>query len=371
MARARRHHTVSAFLLDRFARDTTEGRRVCMLEKATGRPRQLSPRNATVRKHFYSLDVDDGRRDPAVEDVLAKIEAIAAPLVRRLEAGEFPVRSERLELALFLAVCWLRTPVWRDQMASIMEQATEAMVAESYRLDPAAAQRAFAESDMELTPEEIEEFRREFVADLESGRLGVEMPKNAMIGNFLEGANGASWAMFLLDWTLVRVEPPDEFIVGDTPVSLYDPAPMFPGGGAGLLSSPDAQVFIPIGPHLGLLLQSNRDVWAWARENLEALREMTNEARAEAVNDVEGTWSEGVATSEFVRELNLRTYANAERYIFGSQKAAQDVHAMRRSQRPRLAALAPRGPRLHMVEDDPSSPTGLRITRTFGPQRRE
>lgn len=368
MARAR-HHTVSAFLLNGFARDTTEGRRVCMLEKATGQPRQVSPRDATVRKHFYSLDVDDGQRDAAVEDVLAKIEAIAAPLVRRLEAGNFAFRNERLDLALFLAVCWLRTTVWREQMASVMEQATAAMVAESYRLDPAAAQRAFAES--ELTPEEIEEFRRTFVAGLDSGRLGVEMPKNAMIRHLLEGANEASWTMFLLDWTLVRLSPPDEFVLADNPVSLYDPAPAFPGGGQGLISSPEAQVFMPIGPRTGLLLESSPRVWAWARENLEAHHAMTNDERAEAVNDIEGGWAEGEATTEFARELNLRSYACAERYVFGSQNTAQDVHAMRRSHRGRLAELAPRGPRLHMVEGDPSSQTGLRITRTFGPQPRE
>jgi hypothetical protein len=74
---------------------------------------------------------------------------------------------------------------------------------------------------------------------------------------------------------------------------------------------------------------------------------------------------------EFVRELNLRSYANAERFIFGSQKKVQDMRAARRQHVPRLARVAPRGPRMHIVEDDNTSPTGLRITRTLKPEPRD
>jgi hypothetical protein len=101
------------------------------------------------------------------------------------------------------------------------------------------------------------------------------------------------------------------------------------------------------------------------------LHEMTNEERAEAVDEREGPWAEGVATAEFARELNLRSYAHAERFVFGFQRAVQDVHAARGPHGPRLAAVAPRGPRMHMVADDPTSPTGVRITKTFAPKPRD
>jgi hypothetical protein len=367
---AARHHTVSAFLLDRFARDTDRGRRVCMLDKKTGKPTAVSPRDAAVRRHFYSLDVD-GRRDPAVEHVLSVIEGIAAKLVRSLDESEFPIGIDRLELGLFVAVCWLRTPTQREQMASLMEQVTAAMVSESFKLDPAAAQRAAAATDIDLTPEEVEASRRDLVEGLDDGRYGVEIQKNAMIGYLLEGAQSSSWTMFLLDWTLVRAEEGSEFILGDNPVSLYDQMPVFPGGGVGILSSPNTQMFMPIGPSVGILLEANTRVWSWARDNLEKLHAMTDEERAAAVDPHEGRWGEGIATPEFVQELNLRSYANAERFIFGSQKAVQDIHAARTRHGVRLGQVTPRGPRLHMVEDDDRSPTGLRITRTFKPEPRD
>jgi Protein of unknown function (DUF4238) len=246
-----RHHTVSAFLLDRFARDTKAGRRICMLEKASGKNTLASPRDAGVRKHFYSIDLDE-RRDPAVEVALSQVESVAAPLIEGLARGQYPVGQDKLNLATFVGMCWLRTPVWRAEMASVMEQATAEMVATSYRLDPGAAQRALEGSGFEMTEEEIEEFRRTFVEGLETGRIVVEMPKNAMIGHFLRGAEGVSWILFILDWTLVEVEGDAEFIIGDTPVSLHDPAPRLPGGGVGVLSSPDVEIFLPLGPRLGL-----------------------------------------------------------------------------------------------------------------------
>lgn len=127
-----RHHTVARFLLERFAVDRGKGVKVCQLDKTTGRPRQVSPRDATVEKHFYSIDID-GRRDPAVEEALGKIESVAAPLIRALEAGDLPEGQQRAELALFIAMSWLRTPAWRQQTKSLHEQMTLAMFRETHQ----------------------------------------------------------------------------------------------------------------------------------------------------------------------------------------------------------------------------------------------
>lgn len=73
---AARHHTISAFLLERFARDTKRGRAVAMLDKTTGKPTSVSPRDAAVRRHFYSIDVDDGQRDTGVEGAISQLNRI-------------------------------------------------------------------------------------------------------------------------------------------------------------------------------------------------------------------------------------------------------------------------------------------------------
>jgi hypothetical protein len=94
-----RHHTVARFLLDRFARDTDRCRRICQLEIPGEDPKQISPRDATISKHFYSIDIAEGRSQ-AVEEALGQVESVAAPHVRAIGSGEFPVRESRAELAL-------------------------------------------------------------------------------------------------------------------------------------------------------------------------------------------------------------------------------------------------------------------------------
>lgn len=98
---------------------------------------------------------------------------------------------------------------------------------------------------------------------------------------------------------------------------------------------------------------------------------MTNEERAEAVDECEGPWAEGVATAEFARELNLRSYAHAERFVFGFQRAVQDVHAARRAHGP-----APRRSRTAWASHAhgrgrPHLAHGVRITKTFAPKPRD
>jgi Protein of unknown function (DUF4238) len=245
-----------------------------------------------------------------------------------------------------------------------MEQVTTSLVVESYRRDPAAAREALAETD--LSDEEVQHTLDEFLDGLERGRLGIEFPKNAMLRALLEGSFNAAWTMFVLDWTVVRLDDGgDDFVLADNPVSLYDPRPAFPGGGTGLLSSEWVQVFLPLSPRTGLVLEPSKETYAWTRENYDTLSQMPAEDRLALLAEREGGWAEGVATAEFGRDLNLRTYATADRYIFGSQIAVQRVHALRRTHRPRLAELAPRGPRVHLVEDADEGSGNLQITKTF------
>jgi hypothetical protein len=216
-----------------------------------------------------------------------------------------------------------------------------------------------------MTDEELEALRKEIVEDIDGGRIGVEMPVNLLIKTFLESTTHAGWTIFAMNWTLVR---PDEaeFILADTPSSQYDPTPMFPGGGVGLMSSPNAQQFLPLGPKLGVLVEPRRETFEFIRDHDDELREMGEEEGAAAVASLEGEWAEGVPTREFVEELNLRSYAHAQRFIFGSQKAVCDTHAAAKRNATRRIAVSPVGGRIHMVEDDPERGEGaVKITRTF------
>jgi hypothetical protein len=176
---------------------------------------------------------------------------------------------------MFLAVCLLRTPVQRRQTAEMMETVAATLLTQGFTLDPEAAQRALADS--EFTREEIEELRTQLFDGLGSGRMTVEFPRNVLIKQFLQGAIAAAWTIFILEWTVARL--PDD------------------------------------GPRQPRSFPSD-----------------DRHSASEAANDLEGEWAEGQPTPESIRELNLRSYATGERFIFGSQQAVTQVHSLRRTE---------------------------------------
>jgi hypothetical protein len=364
VAKKARHHTISTFLIDRFARTTGRGRLVCQLEKKTGANVWVSPRDATVRKHFYSIEVG-GERLPDVENALAQIESMAAPLVSSLDAeGAHLTGQERLEFASFIALTWLRMPFWRERFGSMVHHLTSTMMIETYRhLGPYLRFLRHLGEDMPL--EQAEKQRQELVAFLESDDYDIVAPPNLLINHFLESAADVAWIIYMLDWTVVRAPDRKEFILADTPVAQFDPTPLARNGASGLLSSPQAHTFMPLGPRVALHITANPEVWRYFVQNERQLREMTPEEVADEVSGREGRSGEAIPTDEFFDQLNLLSYATAQRYVFGSQNAVCDVHSFAKKNRDNVAYLTPKPPEFHLVEDVPGSKETIRIKRTI------
>lgn len=233
-------------------------------------------------------------------------------------------------------------------------------------MDPNAIRRALADTEFaSMTDEELEALRAEILSDIDHGRMAVEMPVNMLIKSFLDSTTHAGWTIFAMNWTLARPDE-GEFVLADTPASQFDPSPMFPGGGVGLMSSPLAQLFLPLGPKLGILVEPRHETFEFIRDHDEELMKMSEDERAEAFAALEGDWANGVPTREFVDELNLRSYAHAQRFIFGSQKAVCDTHAAAKRNATRRIAVSPVGGRIHLLEDDPERGDGAaKVVQTF------
>lgn len=309
---------------------------MCQLETATGIATHVSPRDATVIKHFYSLDLD-GTPHPLLEEALAKVENGAAPIIRRLcDVGvdrlatrpELPL-AERATLALFVSTSRLRTPIWREQTRSVFQQFS-----------------AFLSG-----------------AGPESG-AAIEMTENELIQQLAMVGGWSGWILCMLDWTFIR---PDSgtFILGDTPVSVFDPTPKYPGSAAGVFSSPNAELFIPLDPHLGLLTRPSSDRIAAIWDASEKMARMSEPERSALVAQHEGTVSEAIVIDRVVGGLNLRTYAHAQRYVYGSQENVTRTRRAAKNNPARVGTYSPPPPRLHLLEDDPDEEGAMRAIRVF------
>jgi hypothetical protein len=305
---------------------------------ASGKTTLVSPRDATVVKHFYSLDVD-GARHPLLEDALAKVENAAAPVIRELcDVGEDGLATrpelllyERSKLALFIGTSRIRTPIWREQTRSVFNQ--------------------FADFHAE---------------DRESGDSPFRPTENDLIAQVGVVGSYSGWVLCMLDWTFARPES-GAFIVGDTPVSVFDPTPKYPGSGAGVMSSPNSQLFAPLDPKLGLVVRPNPERMEELYDAAEKLGKprVTDDVAARVVGELEGTVAEAMVTERVINDLNLRTYANAQRYVYGSQRAVTDTRRRAKARPSRVGTYAPAPSRLHILEDHPDEPGHMRAVRVF------
>jgi Protein of unknown function (DUF4238) len=362
---AKRHHTVSYFLVSDFARDTPKGARVCQLEVASGGNRQISPKDAAVYKHFYTLVIEESKRSDVIERALATIEAASAPLVRKLAApGTELTATERLDLSMFVAVTKTRTPRARASMASGIEQLMEFLTLENARVPEAYLELA-RKAGADIDPEQVELERLELVQGLETGTMGIEMPANALIGMALNSAYQLAWIIYLLDWVVVRAADGAEFVIADAPVAAYDPTPEGPSGAAAFLSSPNAETTLPLGPRHALVLRASEEARAFASELHDQPSNLDPEAGVRALDGRPVTWAEVVGDKQSVAEINLRSYANAGRYIFGSQQGVTGVRARARQRPAEVASRRAAPGQLHILEADESDPDVMRLTQSF------
>ena len=104
--RTKRQHIVPRFYLSRFC----NGKGMVWTYSAGKEPMALKPEDTAIETNFYSPIDKDGERFDDAENVLAKIEAAAAPLWEEMIAGRVMKGKAREDFSLFLAAQFLRSP---------------------------------------------------------------------------------------------------------------------------------------------------------------------------------------------------------------------------------------------------------------------
>jgi hypothetical protein len=116
VGRSHRHHVVAKGYLRGFADD--DG----MLVRA-GTDRLVPTSHAAVKPGAYLVTLRDGTRTDSVEQALNRIETMAIPLLRRLEAAWPLDRPERAVLLEYLAAQMVRTPDAMRRHARLVDAA--------------------------------------------------------------------------------------------------------------------------------------------------------------------------------------------------------------------------------------------------------
>ena len=243
--------------------------------------------------------------------MLQKIESYSARRIEQLvRTSKTPNVNDRYALAMYVVLTWMRTPRMRDHMRWLSDTMTLARFRSTLEADPPwLRMRAAIYAD--LTDAEAEELRQQMLGEIDRGNLLVEYPQRYYVISTIEHLTHQAEIATEMSWTVLRAPTGSEFVIGDNAVTMYDPTLVISGGpkGNALASSPYAQTVLPLDPSLAVRLTFADD-----------------------------TWRDEEVASDLVDELNLRTYAWADRELYGSSQALVVATRERARKSPRLRA---------------------------------
>lgn len=329
----KRQHYVPRFLLRRFAIDPTAKKSyIYKLEKSTGRPLRVNPLNEVVIGRYYRIVLDDGTVIDAADEALDRIEAMAAEVVPEVADPGYVVSGEHvLILMLFIASLKNRTPQTREALRETDEQAAD-LALEQMLSDRNRYHERFG---TERPVDEVEAERLKLLDALRAGRIGMmSSPEREVTLVFMALEEVTNMLFNDMSIQCIRVLPTSKttFVLSDHPVAHYEPTPKTPESGAGFMSSPNSQTWVPLDPRFGLLLTPQNPQ----------------------------SWVNREATDGEVDELNLLTYAWARDATYGpSQEAVTRVRRFAKANRALLGEFKYRPPRLWVSRSSDNLGTGV------------
>jgi hypothetical protein len=231
----RRNHVVPIHYLTGFA---TENGRISQVRLADAAPREVSVKDAMVRRDFYTLEIE-GELSDELETLLGQAESLAASPLRRLASGaaDFSVR-DREAVAAWAALQHLRGPDMRVMLSDLMNIILKGEVLAGGRERLADVLRTV--EGREPTPTEVEEAWQS-MSDTDAWTVAALPEHHVTLMRDL--IKPATYSFLVRPWTVLRFSH-RRLGTSDTPLVLV-PHPSSPlGPTAGLFNA--ALVLLPL-----------------------------------------------------------------------------------------------------------------------------
>ena len=213
MGRSKRHHTVPAFYLKRFADSSG---RIERIESLSATPLLLSVRNASVETDYYTV-ITDGEPSDVIGRKLAEIEGLASEAFRHLDEGLPPSPDDVAGLCNFLALQLTRVRSFRDSIDRFSTDVMRRIMALEASRGPERVAHVIEEATGEKASEGDVAEAMEWMT---TGGFDLELHPNAAILSMLQAASPLVDMFAQMRWTVARFEEP-VLLTSDNPVTLW------------------------------------------------------------------------------------------------------------------------------------------------------
>jgi hypothetical protein len=295
MANNKNQHFVSKGYLN-FWTDENETLFVYDLEKDLLHEKN-TPKNICKWKYFYDLD-DLKENKSVIDDLLRTIESDGIASIHKLIKKEKITKEDRENIAWFVSAQAVRTPTQMNSHEKlIIELAKENIDKITNDKDKiqkyikTLEKKPIEGIDIKKMKENPEEYFRDMHKQLESGEIHIEVENKRELWLVEMGRVMKNLASDYIngDWYVVTANKKRSFITSDNPVKTTS----FLTNGVSFDSIKDTEISFPLSPKTLLLIK---------RQGKGELKRLSN------------------MDQDMVRDFNLRTLINADRYIFASNK---------------------------------------------------
>jgi hypothetical protein len=236
--------------------------------------RASKPKKEANRPDYYALNESTEHHD-AVEGALARIESVAAPIVRKLVTPQYVLTPESAgDLLLFVAFMFARVPAWRENLDKVAAQTTKKM-----QVGFARDKEAFHRICLKIAGEQgvesfdFEAFRQEILSeDYELTQISTDFNLKAMFTSAMEIARmlgGFGYQVFY-------APAGKSYFTSDAPVFTLGPDDKgIPSLGMGF-GWPNTAVIFPL----------NKRACLYLKRGIEHRAELANAAQVDGINDL-------------------------------------------------------------------------------------
>jgi hypothetical protein len=281
MPKAKRHHFLPEFYQHGFANDGY----IWLFDRATGAYRCDQPKNTAVIGHYYSVELEDGSKDPRIETFLADhVESDAKPVIQELERGEQISDDDRVALATFASFLHFRTPRFQRLLDETIDGAVKALTSFVVESPDDLAKDlqdcpGLTEDQRAISPQLMYEF-------LHSKQYDAKATNEFRLQMMLNQAMSIQDIFRKMNFFVLHAPKGTAFLTTDAPVVVLPPA----GHGHRALGflTPGAKTVVPL-----------------SSSSLLTLAE-----RGTGVAHV-------LASKNTVRQLNIGVVASCERFVLG------------------------------------------------------
>jgi hypothetical protein len=245
-------HIVTRAYLEAFRDPALPRRSLWVVDLRQGRIRCAAPRNVATEVDYYSWTRPDGTLSDGVEKILARVETVSAPILKKIRAGDFSLTADdRSNLALFISLMFVRVRAFRLCVENAGADVMTAYVRFSAGRPDYFEEHFIRRHGLAMTAERAAEYREA----MSQATVGVD--HEFSLRYILQSALALESILSRMGWTFL-VSKRDPFITGDTPatkssekVDLRRPV--------GLRDS-DIDVTFPISPSVCLLARWTNDL---------------------------------------------------------------------------------------------------------------